>query len=151
MKFLLWLSGLNTQCYFREDAGLILGFSQWIKDQALPQLWHGSQVWLGSDVAVAVALAWPQLQTAGLGTSYAAGGAIKKETIFGKVFSWMIFKAFFLLLTFQGCTSGIWRVPGEGSNRSYSCWPMPLSQQCEIRAASATYTIAHSNAGSLAH
>ena len=29
------------------------------------------------------------------------------------------------------------------SNRSYSYWPMPQPQQCQIRAASTTYTTAH--------
>ena len=35
-----------------------------------------------------------------------------------------------------------------GSNRSYSCQPMPQPQQCQIRATSSTYTTAHGNAGS---
>ena len=34
-------------------------------------------------------------------------------------------------------------------NQSWSCWPTP--QQLEIQAASATYTTAHGNAGSLTH
>ena len=52
---------------------------------------------------------------------------------------------------FLGCSRGIWRFPGWGSNRSCSCRPMPESQQCRIQAASATYTTAHGNAGSLTH
>ena len=36
-------------------------------------------------------------------------------------------------------------------NRSYSCRPMPLSQQCGIRATSLTYTTAHGRARSLTH
>ena len=52
-----------------------------------------------------------------------------------------------LFLSFGGHTCGIWRFPGEGSNRSYSCWPMPEWEQCQILAMSETYTTAHHNAG----
>ena len=38
-----------------------------------------------------------------------------------------------------------------GSNQSCNCWPTPELQHHQIRAVSATYTTAHSNAGSLAH
>ena len=31
-EFLLWLCRLRTQCYLSEDAGLILGLTQWVKD-----------------------------------------------------------------------------------------------------------------------
>ena len=37
------------------------------------------------------------------------------------------------------------------SNRNCSCWPLPQPQQHRIRAASGTYTTAHSNAESLTH
>ena len=46
---------------------------------------------------------------------------------------------------------GIWRFPGYGSNQNCSCWPVPQPQQCSIWAVSVTYTIAHSNTGSLTH
>ena len=39
----------------------------------------------------------------------------------------------------------------KGLNRSYSCWPTPQPQQCQILATSVTYTTAHGNAGSLTH
>ena len=39
-------------------------------------------------------------------------------------------------------------VPRLGSNWSYSCRPTPQPQQCQIQAASATYTTAQGNAGS---
>ena len=37
------------------------------------------------------------------------------------------------------------------SNQSYCCRPTPQPQQCQIPAASVTYTTAHGNAGSLTH
>ena len=43
----------------------------------------------------------------------------------------------------------MWKFSGLWSNWSCSCWPMPQSQQLEIRAASLTYTTACSKAGSL--
>ena len=45
--------------------------------------------------------------------------------------------------------SSTWNFPGKGSNSSYSCWPMPQPQQRQIQAASANYTTAHGNTGSL--
>ena len=42
-------------------------------------------------------------------------------------------------------------VPSYGSNWSYSRRPTPQPQQCQIWAASASYTTAHSNTGSLTH
>ena len=50
----MWLSGLRTGHCLCEDLGLIPGLAQWVKDLALQ---HGSQMWLGSHVAVAVAQA----------------------------------------------------------------------------------------------
>ena len=44
----------------------------------------------------------------------------------------------FCLLSFQGCTCGIWRFPCWGSNRSCSCRPTPQPQQHQIRAVSMT-------------
>ena len=32
-----------------QDTGLIPGPAQWVKDLAFLQLWHRSQLWLGSD------------------------------------------------------------------------------------------------------
>ena len=54
-------------------------------------------------------------------------------------------------LSSQGCTCSIWSFPGQGLNRSDSCWPIPQPQQCQIRATSANYTTTHSNTGSLIH
>ena len=38
----------------------------------------------------------------------------------------------FFVFTFQGCTHGIWKLPGQVSNQSYSCQPMSQPQQCKI-------------------
>ena len=46
---------------------------------------------------------------------------------------------FFIFLSFQGCTSGIWKFPGQGLNRNCRCWPTPQPQHLRIQAASATY------------
>ena len=42
----------------------------------------------------------------------------------------------------------MWKCPGQGLNQSYSCWPTPQPQQCQIQASSMTYTTAHGNVGS---
>ena len=42
--------------------------------------------------------------------------------------------SFFFFFCFLVCTCGIWKFPGKESNQSYSCWPMPQPQQCQIRA-----------------
>ena len=52
-------------------------------------------------------------------------------------------------LVFQGRIHGVWKFPGQGSDRSYSCQPTPQSQQHWILATSATYTTAHGSARSL--
>ena len=54
-------------------------------------------------------------------------------------------------LSFYGCTRGIWKFPGQGSNWSCSCPPTPQIQQCGIWAESVTYTTARGKAGSLTH
>ena len=45
----------------------------------------------------------------------------------------------------------IWKFPGQRSNWRCSCHPTPQPQQHQIRATSVTYTILHSNTGSLTH
>ena len=55
------------------------------------------------------------------------------------------------LTFFQGHPQGIRKLPGWGSKQSCGCWPTPQPQQGGIRALSATYTTAHSNAGSSTH
>ena len=45
----------------------------------------------------------------------------------------------------------MWKFPGVGANQSFCCQPTPRPQQCQIGAASATYTTVHGNAQSLTH
>ena len=46
------------------------------------------------------------------------------------------FTCIFSFFAFQGHTYGIWKIPGQGMNRSYSCWPVPQPQQHGIQATS---------------
>ena len=52
---------------------------------------------------------------------------------------------------FQLCTCSLWKFPSLGLNRNYSGRPTLQPQPSQIWAASATYTTAHSNTGSLTH
>ena len=63
----------------------------------------------------------------------------------------VFFHLFIYLFIFQGCTCGIWRFPGQGSNQSCSCQSTPQPQPHQIRATSVTYTTVHGNIGSLTH
>ena len=65
-------------------------------------------------------------------------------------FVFLIFKIF-CFFAFKGCRFGIWKFPDKGSNWSYSCQPVPQSQQHWLQTMSVTYTIARSNARSLTH
>ena len=67
---------------------------------------------------------------------------------FFKFFLFFYFFIFCLFATSLGRSHSIWRFPGSGWNRSCSRRPTPEPQQRGIRAASATYTTAHGNAGS---
>ena len=64
------------------------------------------------------------------------------------LFIYFLFIYFFI---FQSRTCGIRRFPGQESNRSSSLQPTPQPHRGRIRAASGTYTIAHSSTGSLTH
>ena len=51
-----WVKNLSTVTLGRcGGAGLIPGFTQWVKDLALHELWCGWQTQLGSGIAVAMA------------------------------------------------------------------------------------------------
>ena len=52
---------------------------------------------------------------------------------------------FFSFCLFQSRTHGIQRFPGQESNRNCNFWPTPQPQQCQIHAATVTYTTAHGN------
>ena len=58
---------------------------------------------------------------------------------------------FIYLFVFSGLHPRHREVPRLGVESSCCFWPMPQTQQFEIRAASATYTTAHGNARSLTH
>ena len=79
-------------------------------------------------------------------------------TYLKSLLSYHVFFSFFNFLfiflsfcLFQGHTHSMWKFQGQGSNQSCSRWPTPQTQQCRIQTTSSTYTIAHSNAGSLTH
>ena len=65
--------------------------------------------------------------------------------IFFKIFIYL----FFVFCPFRATPMAYGGSQARGSNRSYSCQPTP--QQHQIRALSATYTTAHSNARSATH
>ena len=52
---------------------------------------------------------------------------------------------------FYGCTCGIWKFPGQGSNWSCSCQLTPQPQQLRIQATSVSYATACDYTGSLTH
>ena len=63
---------------------------------------------------------------------------------------WNSLTSFFLVFS-RAIPTAYGGSQARGSNQSCSCCPMPQPQQCRIWAASATYTTAHGNAGSLTH
>ena len=65
--------------------------------------------------------------------------------------SLLFFLFFFLHFRMIPAACSIWKFPGQGSNRSYSCQPTPQPQQQRIQAASVTYTTGHVNTRFLTH
>ena len=145
-----------------EDAGSIPGLAQWVKDLVLlpwaALWWCRWKTWLISGVAVAVASSYSTDQTPNLGTSICCGCTPPQRTPWdgervnrneGNWMSDMLGFFFGLFLGLLPQHNG--GSQARGLNRSCSCWPIPQPKQRQIQAASATYTTAHGNAGSLTH
>ena len=91
------------------DTGLIPSPKQWIKDPALPKLWHRLQLWIGSDP-------WP-----GKSLCHKAGGG---------EYSWYKNQHFFLFWLPWGIKS--FGVPEPGIKSKPELWPTPQLQQRQI-------------------
>ena len=65
----------------------------------------------------------------------------------------LFFLSFFLCLfrLFKAARAAYGHSQARGSYWRYSCWPTLQPQQCQIRAASATYTTGYSNTSTLTH
>ena len=104
-----------------EDEGLIPGLAHWLKDQCCCELWYRLQIWLGSCVAGAGAVAWAGSCSSDL-TPYAAGAAQETKT---KNTSFFIspedFQFYFLFFNlFVAAPMEYWSSLGQGSNRCHS-------------------------------
>ena len=62
-----------------------------------------------------------------------------------------LFVCLFIYFSFYGCTCGIWKFQGWGSNQGCSYWLMPQPWPQRIWATSADYATACGNTGSLTH
>ena len=68
--------------------------------------------------------------------------------IYNKISDFFSFLSFYFF--FKGCTWGMWKFPGLGSNQSCSCWPAPQPQQRRIlkplsKARDRTCTLMHTS------
>ena len=86
------------------------------------------------------------LQKRNLCPAFRQKGVNRKLLLYLLFFSFFLF-FFFFFFWFSGRHPGHMEIPRLGVLRSYSRWP----QQCQIWAASATYTTASGNDGSLTH
>ena len=123
----------------QEDAGSIPGFIQ-----SCGELWCKSQIQFRSYVSVAVVQAGSCSSDSipSLGTSICHGCSPKKTKKKIKKNKTSKYKnSVFLFFFFFAA----------GERQSCNCWSIPQPQQHGILDTSVTYTIAHSNAGSLTH
>ena len=143
-----WLTSLPSIMRTRvQSLASLSGLKIW----SCHELWCRSQMRLGSHVVVAVAGIYSSDWTPSLEISVCHGCSPKRPKdkikqgnicqmirpthniiMFNLLFSIVRGNLLLLLLSFQGCTCGIWKFTGQGSNRSYSSWPMPQPQQCRL-------------------
>ena len=57
------------------------------------------------------------------------------------------FFSIIIFFSFYGCNCHLWRFPGQESNWSCSCRPVPQPPKCQIWVTSVTYAAVCSNAG----
>ena len=136
----------NPTC-IHEEVNSIPRLAQWVKYLALLQavVDVADVAWILYCCGCVVGQQLQLQLTPSLELPYAAGVTLTRK----KMLSTFFFFFFFGLLRAAPAAYGGFQA--RGSNQSYSRWPMPQPQQCQIRATFATYTTTHGNAGSLTH
>ena len=146
-QFLLWLIELRTSLVSVRMLVQSLASLSRLKIWLCHKLWCGVGHRLGLDVVLL--WLWPAaaapIRSLAWELHVQQVRPLKKKDYLAQ----LPFFFFFLFFSFFGPPGDIWRFPGWGSNWSYSF--QPALQQLGIWAKSATFTTAHSNAGSLTH